>query len=43
MAGILASRYQNLSAVLTITEADLAAEDGIGLVIADLVYQGPKR
>ena len=40
VAGILAGLYQNLPAALTITEAELAAEDGIGPVIAGLVHQG---
>ena len=40
VAGILAGLYQNLPAALTITEAELAAEEGIGPVIAGLVHQG---
>lgn len=40
VAGIVAGRYLNLPAALTVTEAQLAAEDGIRPVIAELVYQG---
>lgn len=40
VAGILAGLYPNLPAAMTVTEDDLAAEDGIGPVIAVLVYQG---
>ena len=40
VAGVLAGLYQNLPAARTITEAELAAEDGIGPVIAGLVHQG---
>ena len=40
VSAILAGLYPNLPAAMTVTEEDLAAEDGIGPVIADLVYQG---
>ena len=40
VSAILAGLYPNLPAAMTVTEDDLAAEDGIGPVIADLVYRG---
>ena len=40
VSAILAGLYPNLPAAMTVTEADLAAEDSIGPVIADLVYRG---